>query len=79
MKCRVLLSIIIPVYNVEKYINECFQSIVNQNFNNDNVEVICIDDGSIDRSGIICDEYAGAYKNFMVVHKKMEVYHLHVI
>lgn len=70
MKCRVLLSIIIPVYNVEKYINECFQSIIKQNFNGDNIEVICIDDGSTDRSGIICDEYAGAYKNFMVVHKK---------
>ena len=64
-----LVSIIIPVFNVEKYIKECFDSIRKQNMMND-VEIICIDDGSTDKSGIICDEYAKLDKNFKVIHQK---------
>lgn len=64
-----LVSIIIPVYNVENYIKECFESIKIQK-TRDDLEVICIDDGSTDRSGIICDEYAKSDKRFKVIHQK---------
>ena len=50
------LSVIIPVYNVEKYIRQCLDSIVNQTYRN--LEIILIDDGSPDNCGLICDEYA---------------------
>lgn len=66
---NVLLSIIIPIYNVEKYIKECFDSIKNQDVGNE-IEIICIDDGSDDKSGIICDEYAKYDKRFKVIHQK---------
>ena len=49
------LSIIVPVYQAEKYISKCIESIVNQTYKN--LEIILIDDGSTDRSGEICDEY----------------------
>ena len=49
-------SIIIPIYNASKWIDKCLISILNQN--NDDFELILIDDGSTDSSGIICDEYA---------------------
>lgn len=62
-----LISIIIPVYNVEKYLRECLDSIVNQNASN--YEVILIDDGSTDESPKICDEYAGRYAQVSVIHK----------
>ena len=60
------LSIILPVYNVEEYIEECFQSLVKQI--DGDVEVICIDDGSTDNSGKICDQYAEKYSVFRVLH-----------
>lgn len=63
------MSIIIPIYNVENYIEECFKSIIKQKNMND-VEVICIDDGSTDNSGRICDKYAKIDKRFKVVHQK---------
>lgn len=61
-----LLSIVIPVYNVEDYLEECLNSILKQDFND--YEVILVDDGSEDRSGHICDEYAKKYSNFKVFH-----------
>ncbi len=61
------LSIIIPIYNVEKYISKCLESILDQSFTNE-VEVICIDDGSTDKSGNICDLYAEKYKFIKVIH-----------
>lgn len=64
------ISIIVPVYNVEKYLKRCLDSIVNQSFND--FELILINDGSIDKSGIICDEYAQIDKRIKVVHKKNE-------
>ena len=50
------ISIIIPVYNVEKYLRECLDSVINQTLND--IEIICIDDGSTDSSSIILEEYA---------------------
>ena len=51
-----LISVIIPVYNVEKYLEECLDSIVNQTYKN--LEIILVDDGSTDNSGKICSKYA---------------------
>ena len=62
-----MISIIIPVYNVEKYILNCLESISSQTFKD--FEVILVDDGSIDNSGIICDEYIKKDSRFKVYHK----------
>lgn len=62
-----LLSVIIPVYNVEKYIYKCLSALINQITSD--VEIICVDDGSTDNSGKICDEYARYYVNIHVFHK----------
>ena len=61
------LSIIIPVYNVEKYIRKCIESILSQSF--ENWELLLIDDGSQDNSGSICDEYQQKDKRIKVYHK----------
>ena len=66
MECKI--SIIIPVYNVEKYIERCLESILNQAFNE--YEVIIVNDGSTDNSGKICDKYSEINKNINVIHKK---------
>lgn len=62
------ISIIIPIYNVEKYLPICINSILNQTFKD--FELILVDDGSTDSSGKLCDEYAKQYKNIVVIHKK---------
>ena len=62
-----LISIIIPIYNVEKYIHETLGCIINQTFNN--WECILVDDGSSDNSPAICDEYAKKDKRIRVIHK----------
>lgn len=67
-QCEV--SIIVPVYNVEKYIDKCIDSILGQTFNN--FEVILIDDGSTDSSSIKCDEYTRRDSRIKVIHKKNE-------
>lgn len=61
-------SIIIPVYQAEKYIRRCLDSVVNQTYKE--FEVVIIDDGSTDRSGAICDEYAAKDKRIRVFHQK---------
>ena len=62
------ISVIIPVYNVEKYLKRCLDSVVNQTYKN--LEIILIDDGSTDNSGKICDEYAQKDKRIIVIHKE---------
>lgn len=64
------ISIIIPVYNTEKYIERCITSVLGQTYQN--IEVICVDDGSTDKSGIILDELALADERLSVIHKKNE-------
>ena len=62
------ISVIVPVYKVEKYIRKCIDSILNQTYQN--IEVILVDDGSPDNCGKICDEYAYLDKRVRVIHKK---------
>ena len=64
----ILLSVVVPVYNAEKYLNRCIDSILNQTYKN--LEIICVDDGSTDASGAILDRYAKDDKRIKVVHKK---------
>ena len=61
-------SIIVPIYNVSKYLNECLDSILNQSFKD--YELILVDDGSKDESGIICDSYAEKDPRIVVIHKE---------
>ena len=62
------LSVIVPVYKVEKYIHKCVDSILNQTFTD--FELILVDDGSPDNCGRICDEYAAKDSRVRVIHKK---------
>ncbi|WP_052414711.1 glycosyltransferase [Paenibacillus sp. FSL R5-0345] len=61
-------SIIIPVYNVEKYLCQCIDSIIKQDYNN--IEIILVDDGSPDLCPQICDDYAFKHENIKVIHKQ---------
>ncbi|EMX2701276.1 glycosyltransferase family 2 protein, partial [Campylobacter jejuni] len=60
-----LVSVIIPIYNVEKYLRECLDSVVNQTLRE--IEIILINDGSTDNCGKICDEYATKDKRIIVI------------
>lgn len=62
-----LISVIVPVYNVQHYLQECVESILMQTFKD--FEIILVDDGSTDDSGKICDRYAAKYNNVRVIHK----------
>lgn len=62
-----LVTVVVPVYNVEDYIEECFQSIVCQTYRN--IEIILIDDGSTDRSGLLADKITATDKRAVVIHK----------
>ena len=68
MDRHIRLSIIVPVYNVENYLRECIDSILNQQVAD--MEVILVDDGSPDMCGTICDEYAEKDKRVTVIHKE---------
>lgn len=64
-----LISVIVPIYNVEKYLARCVDSIVNQTYKN--LEIILVDDGSPDRCPQMCDDYAEKDSRIKVIHKKM--------
>ena len=63
-----LISVVVPVYNVEDYLNRCVDSIVNQTYKN--LEIILVDDGSTDSSGKICDDCAKDDERIKVIHKE---------
>lgn len=63
-----LISVIVPIYNVELYLRQCVDSIINQTYQN--LEIILVDDGSPDNCGTICDEYAEKDSRVVVLHKK---------
>lgn len=64
------VSVIIPVYNVERTLHRCVDSIINQTMKD--IEIILVDDGSQDNSSNICDEYSNLYENIFVIHKENE-------
>lgn len=68
MEIKGLVSVIIPVYNAKYYISKCIDSIVNQSYKN--IEIILVNDGSIDGSDIICEEYAKNNQNIKVYHQE---------
>ncbi|EKD94315.1 MAG: Capsular polysaccharide biosynthesis protein [uncultured bacterium] len=63
-----LISIIVPVFNSENYLHRCIKSLINQSYKN--IEITLIDDGSTDKSGKICDEYAYRNKRITTIHQK---------
>ena len=63
-----LISIIVPVYNIEVYLDRCIQSIINQTYSN--LEIILVDDGSYDGSSVICDEWAKKDARIKTIHKE---------
>ena len=63
-----MVSIIIPIYNVEKYLPKCIESLMNQTYRD--IEIILVDDGSPDACGKICDEYARVDSRIIVIHQK---------
>ena len=62
-----LISVIVPIYNIEKYLKRCVDSILNQSYSN--IEIILVDDGSMDDSGVICDDYKKRDYRIKVIHK----------
>lgn len=64
----VKISVIVPVYKVEKYLEKCLNSILNQTYKN--LEIILVDDGSPDNCGVICDQYAKLDNRIIVIHKE---------
>ena len=64
------ISVITAVYNVEYFLREAIESLVDQTIGFENIQLILVDDGSPDNSGAICDEYAAKYPNVFVVHKE---------
>jgi len=63
----IIISIIVPVYNAENSISKCLDSLVRQTLKD--IEIIVVDDGSVDQSGSICDRYSTSYKNIKVIHQ----------
>ena len=64
------LSVIVPIYKVEAYLRKCVDSLLNQDLPKEDYEIILVDDGSPDRCGEICDEYAEKFSNIKVVHRE---------
>lgn len=65
---KILVSIIVPIYNVDRYLEKCLDSILGQTYRN--LQILLIDDGSTDRSGDICDWYAEKDIRIEVRHTK---------
>lgn len=65
-----LLSVIIPVYNVEQYLAACVDSVLNQQTLGDDIEILLVDDGSTDKSGELCDQYQNHHRTVRVFHKE---------
>ena len=63
-----LISVVVPIYNVEAYLEKCINSIINQTFSD--LEILLIDDGSTDSSSDICDRYGSMDTRIKVLHKK---------
>ena len=68
MQHNPLISIVVPIYKVEKYLDKCVQSLINQTYHN--IEIILVDDGSPDNCGRMCDEYAVKDNRIQVIHKE---------
>ena len=68
MKDRLKFSVIVTVYNLEAYLEECLDSIISQSY--ENLEIICIDDGSTDNSPAILDRYENLDQRIRVIHRK---------
>ena len=64
---NILITIIVPIYNVQEYLRKCIESIINQSYKN--IEIILVDDGSTDESPKICDYYAEIDHRVVVIHK----------
>lgn len=67
IEMKPLISVIVPVYNCEKYLEKCVCSIINQKY--DNIEIILVNDGSSDSSGSICNHLKNRYSNVKVFHQ----------
>ena len=68
IKCDLAkISVIVPVYNVEKYLNRCVESLINQSMHD--IEIILVDDGSTDNCPTMCDNFAEKFANIKVIHK----------
>lgn len=67
MNLRPLISVVVPIYNTEKYLRQCVESILRQSYNN--IEIILVDDGSTDSSSQICDDYASQDSRVKVIHQ----------
>jgi glycosyltransferase involved in cell wall biosynthesis len=63
-----LISVIVPIYNVERYLEKCIDSIIVQSY--PDLEIILVDDGATDRSGLICDEWVQRDARIRVIHKE---------
>ena len=72
-----LISVVVPIYNVEKYLRQCLDSIQNQTYQN--FECLLINDGSPDNSADICREYVSKDSRFVILKKKMVEFLQHVI
>lgn len=67
---QLILSIIVPIYKVEQYLHKCVDSLLQQDLSPEEYEIILVDDGSPDRCGEICEEYAAGHANVKVVHRE---------
>ena len=67
-KKMTMVSVIVPVYKVERYLDKCVNSILRQTYSD--IEIILVDDGSPDRCGIMCDDYSKKDSRIKVIHKR---------